>query len=88
MRRKKAIAQSKGRRELYEKYEARERNRVKDFIDKFPSGLRRHSQTRSMYLRIWIKKTSLAGRGLKRGGGRGTTEHLGGAYIIGYLRQH
>ena len=36
---KKAIAQSKGKRELYEKYKARERNRVKDFINKLSAGL-------------------------------------------------
>jgi putative transposase len=38
--RKKAIAQSRGKRELYEKYEARERNREKDFINKLSAGLR------------------------------------------------
>ena len=31
--RKKTIAQRKGRRELYERYKARERNRVRDFIN-------------------------------------------------------
>jgi putative transposase len=36
---KKAIAQSKGKRELYEKYKAREKNRVKDFINKLSAGL-------------------------------------------------
>jgi len=39
--RKKAIAQRKGRRELYEKYVRRERNREKDFINKLSAGLRR-----------------------------------------------
>jgi putative transposase len=38
--RKKAMAQSKGRRELYEKYVRRERNREKDFINKLSAGLR------------------------------------------------
>jgi putative transposase len=38
--RKKAIAQSRGRRELYEKYVRRERNREKDFINKLSAGLR------------------------------------------------
>jgi putative transposase len=38
--RKKAIAQRKGRRELYEKYVRRERNREKDFINKLSAGLR------------------------------------------------
>ncbi len=38
--RKKAIAQSKGRGELYEKYVRRERNREKDFINKLSAGLR------------------------------------------------
>jgi putative transposase len=38
--RKKAIAQRKGRRELYEKYKARERNREKDFINKLSADLR------------------------------------------------
>jgi putative transposase len=38
--RKKAIAQSRGKRELYEKYEARERNREMDFINKLSAGLR------------------------------------------------
>ena len=37
--RKKAIAQSKGRRELYEKYIARERNRERDFKNKLAAGL-------------------------------------------------
>ena len=36
---KKAIAQSKGKRKLYEKYKARERNRVRDFINKLSAGL-------------------------------------------------
>jgi putative transposase len=39
--RKKAIAQRKGRRELYEKYARRERNRERDFINKLSAGLRR-----------------------------------------------
>jgi putative transposase len=38
--RKKAIAQRKGRRELYEKYVRRERNKEKDFINKLSAGLR------------------------------------------------
>jgi putative transposase len=38
--RKKAIAQSRGKRELYEKYVRRERNREKDFINKPSAGLR------------------------------------------------
>jgi putative transposase len=38
--RKKAIAQSRGKRELYEKYVRRERNREKDFINKLSAGLR------------------------------------------------
>jgi putative transposase len=38
--RKKVIAQRKGRRELYEKYVRRERNREKDFINKLSAGLR------------------------------------------------
>jgi putative transposase len=38
--RKKAIAQRKGRGELYEKYVRRERNREKDFINKLSAGLR------------------------------------------------
>jgi putative transposase len=38
--RKKAIAQRKGKRELYEKYVRRERNREKDFINKLSAGLR------------------------------------------------
>ena len=38
--RKKAIAQREGRRELYEKYVRRERNREKDFINKLSAGLR------------------------------------------------
>ena len=40
---KKVIAQRKGKRKLYEKYEARERNRVRDFINKLSAGLRRLS---------------------------------------------
>jgi len=39
--RKKAIAQRKGIRELYERYEARERNRVRDFINRLAAGFRR-----------------------------------------------
>jgi len=38
---KKAIAQSKGKRELYEKYVRRERDREKDSINKPSAGLRR-----------------------------------------------
>jgi len=38
--RKKAMAQSRGKRELYEKYVRRERNREKDFINKLSAGLR------------------------------------------------
>jgi putative transposase len=38
--RKKAIAQSRGRGESYEKYVRRERNREKDFINKLSAGLR------------------------------------------------
>jgi putative transposase len=37
---KKAIAQRKGRRELYEKYVRKERNREKDFINKLSAVLR------------------------------------------------
>jgi hypothetical protein len=43
--RKKATAQSKGKRDLYEKYVARERNREKDFVNKLVAGLRIHSRT-------------------------------------------
>jgi putative transposase len=39
--RKKPISQSKGKRELYEKYARRERNRERDFINKLSAGLRR-----------------------------------------------
>jgi len=39
--RKKAIAQRKGKRELYERYVRRERDREKDFINKPSAGLRR-----------------------------------------------
>jgi putative transposase len=39
--RKKPIAQSRGKRELYEKYVRRERNREKDSINKPSAGLRR-----------------------------------------------
>jgi putative transposase len=38
--RKKPIAQSRGKRELYEKYVRRERNREKDSINKPSAGLR------------------------------------------------
>ncbi len=38
--RKKPIAQSRGKRELYEEYVRRERNREKDFINKLSAGLR------------------------------------------------
>ena len=38
--RKKAIAQSRGKRELYEKYVRRGWNREKDFINKPSAGLR------------------------------------------------
>jgi putative transposase len=40
-KRKKAIVQRKGKRELYEKYVRRERDREKDFINKPSAGLRR-----------------------------------------------
>jgi putative transposase len=36
---KKAVAQAKNKKELYEKYKARERNRVRDFINKLSAGL-------------------------------------------------
>ena len=39
--RKKRIAQSKGLKDIYEKYVARERNRERDFINKLASGLTR-----------------------------------------------
>jgi putative transposase len=39
--RRKAIAQSKNKKEIYEKYVRRERNREKDFINKLVAGLRR-----------------------------------------------
>ncbi len=39
--RKKAVAQSKGKRDLYEKYVRRERSRVRDFINKLASQLTR-----------------------------------------------
>jgi len=39
--RKKRIAQSKGLKDIYEKYVARERNRERDFINKLTSGLTR-----------------------------------------------
>jgi putative transposase len=39
-KRKKAIAQSRGKRELYERYVRRERNREKDSINKPSSGFR------------------------------------------------
>jgi putative transposase len=42
--RKKPIAQSRGKRELYEKYVRRERNREKDSINKPSAGLRMLSQ--------------------------------------------
>jgi len=42
--RKKPIAQRKGKRELYEKYVRRERNREKDSINKPSAGLRMLSQ--------------------------------------------
>jgi len=38
---KKRIAQSKGLKDIYEKYFARERNRERDFINKLATGLRR-----------------------------------------------
>jgi putative transposase len=39
--RKKRVAQSKGLKDIYEKYVARERNRERDFINKLTSGLTR-----------------------------------------------
>ena len=39
--RKKMIAQSKGLKDIYEKYAARERNRERDFVNKLASGLTR-----------------------------------------------
>ena len=50
--RKKAIAQRKGIRELYERYKATERNRVRDFINRLAAGFRRLFQTLPMFLRI------------------------------------
>jgi len=40
---KKVIAQRKGKRELYEKYKARERNKARDFRNKLSAGFRRLS---------------------------------------------
>jgi putative transposase len=39
--RKKAVAQSKGKKRVYEKYAAREGNRERDFVNKLVAGLRR-----------------------------------------------
>ena len=36
---KKAVAQAKNKKELYEKYKAKERSRVRDFINKLSAGL-------------------------------------------------
>jgi hypothetical protein len=78
--RKKATAQSKGKKDLYEKYVARERNREKDFVNKLVAGLRIHSRTLFIFSRILIRRISCLGRGL-RIGGRGMLEHHGKEYI-------
>ena len=50
------------RRELYEKYVARERNRVRDFINKLSAGLRRLSPT-SIHVFEDLDKGDMVSRG-------------------------
>jgi hypothetical protein len=84
---KKAIAQSKGKRELYEKYVRRERNREKDFINKPSAGLGRILPNTVHVFEDLDKEDSLAGKG-GRMGGREMLEHRGGGFIGGCQRWH
>ncbi len=73
--RKKAIAQRKGRRELYEKYIRRERNREKDFINKPSAGLRMPFQN-TVHVFEDLDKEDMVNRkkrGKKRGKGNART---------------
>jgi len=80
--RKKAIAQSKGRGELYEKYVRRERNREKDSINKPSAGLRRILPN-SIHVFKDLDKEDLVSRKKEgRIGRREMLERHEGAYII------
>ena len=84
--RKKAVAQAKNKKEFYEKYEVRERSRVRDFINKLSAGLVSCYQTLSTYSRLWIKRVLHLRRRFIGVGGRGMLEHLGGGFTKGYPR--
>jgi putative transposase len=60
--RKKAIAQSKGKRKLYEKYVRRERNRVRDFINKLSSQLIR-TFPNTLHIFEDLEKEDMIGKG-------------------------
>ena len=60
--RKKAIAQSKGKRKLYEKYVRRERNRVKDFMNKLASQLTR-TFPNTLHVFEDLEKEDMIGKG-------------------------
>jgi len=59
---KKRIAQSKGKRELYEKYVRREKNRVKDFINKLASQLTR-TFPNTLHVFEDLEKDDMIGKG-------------------------
>ena len=86
--RKKAIAQRLGRRELYEKYVARERNRERDFINRLAAGLRRLFPNTIHVFEDLDKGDMVSRERLRSLGGRGILEHLGKEYIRGYQRWH
>jgi len=60
--RKKATAQSKGKRELYEKYVRRERNRVRDFMNKLSSQLIR-TFPNTLHVFEDLEKEDMIGKG-------------------------
>jgi hypothetical protein len=78
---------AKGKRELYEKYVRRERNREKDSINKPSAGLGRILPNPIHVFEDLDKEDSLAGKG-GRIGGREMLEHHGKEYIEEYQRRH
>jgi len=60
--RKKAVAQSKGKRDLYEKYVMRERNRVRDFTNKLASQLIR-TFPNTLHVFEDLEKEDMIGKG-------------------------
>jgi putative transposase len=78
--RKKSIAQSRGKRELYERYVRRERDREKDFINKPSAGLRRILPN-PIHVFEDLDKEDLVSRKRGKNRRRGAIEHHGKEYI-------